>query len=184
MARSLASILGLADKAAERQLATWQAVLNAALSAPVLSMASWRVNEAPWPLPGSPVALVVQYRASGTTWTTVAALAQNGQRIYSTQTNVTAHVGGGQANATQLAAEFCVVATVASSADSVVLPATMQGLRVRVTNRGASTLALFPPLNSAINGGSVNASYSLAANKSADCWAVSATQWEAVTLSR
>lgn len=64
----------------------------------------------------------------------------------SVETGITAHANGGQANATQLSAAVNVIATVASGADSVKLPAITAddvGLEVEVINDGANAAQVF-----------------------------------------
>ena len=54
------------------------------------------------------------------------------------QIGITAHAGGGQANATPLTGMFCSVDTVASASDSVILPGAVPGSFVFVLNNQAS----------------------------------------------
>lgn len=63
--------------------------------------------------------------------------------LTSTQSGVTARAGGGQTNATRLTASQIVVATVASAADSVRLPAAQRGAIVFMRNNGANSMQVF-----------------------------------------
>lgn len=56
---------------------------------------------------------------------------------------LTAHAGGGQANATPLSKELNRVSTVATAGDSVVLPASAPGLTIIVINNGANSCQVF-----------------------------------------
>jgi hypothetical protein len=56
---------------------------------------------------------------------------------------IVAHAGGGQANATLLAAELNRVTTVANPGDSVKLPVSSPGLTIVVTNHGANLMQVF-----------------------------------------
>lgn len=62
----------------------------------------------------------------------------------------TAFAGGGQANATPLKYGINRVGTVATNADSVMLPPAIPGSIVRVANDGASTLQVFGQLTETI----------------------------------
>jgi hypothetical protein len=56
---------------------------------------------------------------------------------------IIANPGGGQANATQLAAELNRITTVATAGDSVKMPASAPGLTIVVTNHGANPMQVF-----------------------------------------
>ena len=58
--------------------------------------------------------------------------------IGSKQVDITALVGGAKAGATQLNAAICVVDTVASDGDSVLLPLGYAGLQVLIVNNDAA----------------------------------------------
>lgn len=73
---------------------------------------------------------------------------------YSVETGITAAADGSQASAPELTSHVNVVAVSAGAADSVRLPAWSRGLLIEVWNKGASTVAVFPPTDGAINGGS------------------------------
>lgn len=64
--------------------------------------------------------------------------------IVSSQDGITAHAGGGQANAFQLVAVVNRVTTVATDGDSVKLPPAIAGSSVVVDNDGANSLAVWP----------------------------------------
>ncbi len=61
-----------------------------------------------------------------------------------TANGLTAFATGGQGSATALTADFNVVATCATAADSVKLPVGTAGMAIWVFNRGAANLAVFP----------------------------------------
>lgn len=71
---------------------------------------------------------------------------------------ITAFAGGGQANATQLAAQTNRVTVVATRGDSVKLQAATPGLEVTVINDGANPVAVFPATGDLINGQAANIS--------------------------
>lgn len=59
------------------------------------------------------------------------------------QDTITAHAGGGQASATPITTQTSRVTTVATSGDSVVLPASAAGLELIVINHGANPMQVF-----------------------------------------
>jgi hypothetical protein len=61
----------------------------------------------------------------------------------SVQAGITAFAGGGQASATQLAAQTVHVGTVATAGDSVKLPASAPGLELMVINKGANAMQVY-----------------------------------------
>jgi len=71
------------------------------------------------------------------------------------QDNITAHAGGGQANAVPITGPYMRVTTVATAADSVVMPPAVRGMIVTVVNDdptvGGKSLNIFPA--SAAQGG-------------------------------
>lgn len=73
-------------------------------------------------------------------------------------TGLTALAGGGATGATALKNGINVIATCATAADSVILPAYCAGGEVvTVRNNGAAAAAVFPPTGGTINGGSTDA---------------------------
>lgn len=98
-----------------------------------------------------------------------------------TVTSLTAHSGGGQGSATQLAGGFNEVTTVAVAADSVKLPAAAAGSFVVVKNDGANAMDVFPATGDTINDGSANAAVSIGAGVVASFRAVNTTDWESDT---
>lgn len=87
--------------------------------------------------------------------------------LYSNLQNITAHAGGGQPNATGLAIGINVVTTVATTADSVVLPDDVLGNTVIVHNVGANACNIFPFLGDYINSLAINTAISLPAGSRA-----------------
>lgn len=90
--------------------------------------------------------------------------------LHSVSDGLVARAGGGQALATVLPSEYNLIATTATAADSVLLPVANTstiGKTVIVKNNGVAAAAVFPTLGQTINGGSANASVSLAAGATA-----------------
>lgn len=84
--------------------------------------------------------------------------------LESTTDAIVARAGGGQGLATPLTAKFNRVATVATTADSVLLPAALAGMAVRVRNDGANAMNVYPQNNGdIINALAVNTAFSQAA---------------------
>jgi hypothetical protein len=94
----------------------------------------------------------------------------------STATGITAHAGGGQASATQIAAMMNNITTVATTNDSVVLPASAVGLQITVANNGTQTAAIFCPVGSTMNG-VANGSVTLAAGSVGIYFCVAPLVW-------
>lgn len=69
----------------------------------------------------------------------------------SSQDNVVAHAGGGQAGAVPLVKEVVRVSTVATAGDSVRLPAATAGLQIFVQNDGLNSLDVFPEVGESID---------------------------------
>ena len=95
-------------------------------------------------------------------------------------TGLTAFAGGGQANATALTGNINRITTCATTNDSVKLPLGTVGRRQTLYNGGASTAAVFPQTGESINSGAVNASFSVAATKSAAFECVATGLWNAL----
>jgi hypothetical protein len=74
---------------------------------------------------------------------------------------ITAFAGGGQGSATALTKYLNQVATVATSGDSVKLPAALAGSEIVVINDGASSMNIFPSTGETIDAGAANAAYAL-----------------------
>lgn len=96
----------------------------------------------------------------------------------SAKDNITARAGGGQGSATALPAMLNRIVTVASAADSVILPASAPGQNITVTNAHATNaVAVFPLGADQINALGASASFSLAATKTAEFLCHTAGQW-------
>lgn len=79
---------------------------------------------------------------------------------------LTAKAGGGQSGATLCTADVNRVTTVATAADSVLLPAALPGVEVTVINAAAAnSMNVFPATGDAINALSANTALAVAANK-------------------
>jgi len=96
----------------------------------------------------------------------------------STHTGITAHAGGGQANAVPLTAAFNRVTTVATGGDSVRLPVARVGATVAVFNRGAASMNVFPATGQSINALSANTALAVAAGASARFVCVAPGIWD------
>lgn len=104
---------------------------------------------------------------SATSYHTGLVMVGNGSYIIKSTANaLTAFAGGGQANATALPAQVNRVTTVATAADSVVLPTAVAGQEITVINAAAANaMNVFPLSGQSINALSANAAFSVAANK-------------------
>lgn len=68
---------------------------------------------------------------------------------FNAQYGIVAHAGGGNANATPLTGWMNTITTVATAADSVMLPPGYAGMEVIVVNNGANSCQVFGFMNTA-----------------------------------
>lgn len=101
---------------------------------------------------------------------------------YVTSTDsLVAHAGGGQASATVCPSTMNRFITVATAADSAVLPASVAGMQIKVTNAAASnSMNVFPATGEAINALGANAAFALAAGKTVEFNCHTAGQWHSI----
>lgn len=112
---------------------------------------------------------------------TFAGLTVSGYFFDSAANALTAHVGGGQGSALQLAKGINRVTTVASAADSVKLPAAVAGMHVIVINAAASNaMDVFPATGEVINALSANTAISVVANKTIAFWCAVTGTWNSI----
>lgn len=103
------------------------------------------------------------------------------QYIYRSCANgITALAGGGQTGATNLTGALNRVTTVATAADSVMLPTAKAGMSIFVKNTAANSLNVFPASGDAINALAANAAYALATVKAAFFVCVVDGTWDTV----
>ncbi len=78
------------------------------------------------------------------------------------QSGITAHAGGTQAAAVQLNGTNNVVTITATNGDSVKMPnLTATNVEILVANKGTATLSVYPQKGGNINGGAVDAAFSI-----------------------
>ena len=82
--------------------------------------------------------------------------------------SITAHAGGGQANATPISTAMTLIAISACAGDSVMLPPAMGGQALCISNGGAASSQIFTAsgLGGTINGIAGTTGIALAAGKS------------------
>lgn len=90
--------------------------------------------------------------ANGQTPQTVAIPLDVSSTYIKNATGITAHAGGGKTSATTLGYGLSNVTTVASAADSVLLPAALPGALAVLVNNGASSMQVFGQGTDTING--------------------------------
>lgn len=91
---------------------------------------------------------------------------------------VTATAGGGKATAKALTAAINVVGTVATAADSVLLPAALPGLCLWVKNAGANSMQVFGQGTDTINAVATGTGVAQAAGLSAMYVCAEAGKWD------
>jgi hypothetical protein len=92
-------------------------------------------------------------------------------------TGITAYAGGGQANATLLSKGYNVIATVATTADSVKLPTAEAGLKVTIANQGANSADVFPNVSDKIGTLAIDTAQALAADATLVLYAIDNVTW-------
>lgn len=99
----------------------------------------------------------------------------------SSTNNITAHAGGGQGSAVPLTTVISRVTTVATAADSVVLPVSATGMVLTVSNAAAAnSMNVFPAGAEQINALGASAAFAVAAGKTAQFSCAAAGQWHAL----
>jgi hypothetical protein len=126
---------------------------------------------------------------SGGSQTTVAAhlrtptfgdVTVTGKLFRSATNGITAHAGGGRSSAVALTTGINRVSTVATDADSVVLPTAAAGLQITVSNAGGHALQVFAAGSDTIDGTAGSTGISLASGKTAIFSSAAATFWHTV----
>lgn len=104
-------------------------------------------------------------------------------QTFSAIDGIVARAGGGQGSATPLTAMMNRVATVASANDSVLLPVSVAGQDITVTNAAAAnSLNVFPQGTDVINSLAASAAFALGAGKSAQFVCYTPGQWHTIPL--
>jgi hypothetical protein len=106
------------------------------------------------------------------------------------QNGLTALAGGGQAGATPITKTFSRFTTVATTADSAVLPTASPCLSFTIKNAGANSMNVFPnpvsnlgvwnPAADQINAAGANAPFALAAGKMAVLVCMASGFWDVI----
>lgn len=99
---------------------------------------------------------------------------------FSNEDGKTALAGGGQTGATAITKSISRFTTVATAADSSILPAALAGMEITVVNSGAASMNVFPATGEKINGGSANAAFAVANGKTATFFSAVNGQWHAI----
>jgi len=94
--------------------------------------------------------------------------------------SLTAHAGGGQGSATPLTAMMNRVTTVATTADSVILPTGVAGMSIVVINAASNSMNVYPDTGSTIDAGSANAAKAVAGGKTATFFTTVAGAWHSI----
>jgi hypothetical protein len=104
----------------------------------------------------------------------------SGKLYRSTTDALTAHAGGGRSSATALPSAINRVTTVATGADSVVLPTSVAGMQITVINGGANAMQVFAAGSDTINGTAGSTGVSQASGKTAIYSCPVAGAWHSV----
>ena len=94
---------------------------------------------------------------------------------------IVALAGGGQTGATALVNMYNRVTTVATAADSVMLPSAIPGSVLVVVNAAAAnSMNVFPVVGDAINALAVNTAFAVAANKTVEFYCIGLGVWNSL----
>lgn len=104
----------------------------------------------------------------------------SGQEFQSVQEGLTAHAGGGQGSATPITAMVARFTTVATIADSAILPVAVAGLEITVINAASNSMNVFPDVGSTINALGANAAFALAGGKTVTFFTTKAGAWHGI----
>jgi hypothetical protein len=85
-------------------------------------------------------------------------------QVYSSQSGITAHAGGGQGAATPIVASQAQVSVCANAGDSVLMPPSQAGAELTIVNNGAQSCNVFPFTGEQINTAGANTAFALTAN--------------------
>lgn len=96
---------------------------------------------------------------------------------------LTAHAGGGKASALSLSGSMASIATVATIADSVLLPAAKVGATFYLTNDGANSMQVFGRGTDTINNVATGTGVAQAAGVAAHYFCTKAGNWSRVQSS-
>jgi hypothetical protein len=126
----------------------------------------------------APLSADVYIEAAPGAWAVDAGYGSSGQLQTMLSLNgITAHAGGGQASATPLPAMLNRVTTVATIADSVLMPAAVPGLEIMIVNASANSMNVFPAGTDQINALGASAAFAMAAAKVEVLYCVNSGQW-------
>ena len=109
----------------------------------------------------------------------ILALANSGDGTVTT--GITAHAGGGQALATQLAYGYSEITVCATTGDSVKLPVGVVSGKVVVLNDTAKSADVFPSTGGTINDGAANSAVPIAPGNEIIFECIDGTNWETST---
>lgn len=104
----------------------------------------------------------------------------SGFMTVSTVDGLTAHAGGGQGSATLCTAMINRFTTVATIADSGLLPPSARGMNLTVINAATNSMNLFPSGTEQINALGASTAFALAGGKTAELYCATAGQWHAI----
>jgi len=99
------------------------------------------------------------------------------------EASITAHAGGGQANAYQLSKLVNNIAVCASPNDSVKLPTSYAGMWICMSNATANTVQVYPQSGGNIDALGVNNPFNLTTGKKAFFASVGGNYWASISSS-
>lgn len=97
--------------------------------------------------------------------------------LFSATDGLVAHAGGGQGSATPITTQMARFITVATIADSAVLPSAVPGMSYTVSNAAANSMNVFPATGEIINALAANAAFAIAGAKTCEFVCMKTGQW-------
>lgn len=127
-------------------------------------------------LPESPITMI------GNSSSILQNLFVDGNLAISKNLDVVAHAGGGQTNATPVYGEVNIISTCATADDSIKMMPMYGNLSHKKTikNKGVAACNVYPVVGGHIDGGTINAPYSLAAGATKSFFQTTPTDWESI----
>lgn len=101
--------------------------------------------------------------------------------LFSAADGLVAHAGGGQGSALPITTQMARFTTVASAADSAILPSALPGMSYTVSNAAAAnSMNIFPATGEIINALAANAAFALVAAKTVEFVCMKTGQWHTI----
>lgn len=117
-------------------------------------------------------------KANGVVYVNTGSGQQWREDLFSAADGLVAHAGGGQGAALPITTQMARFITVATAADSAILPVSVPGMSYTVSNAAAAnSMNVFPATGEQINIIAVNGAFAVASQKTVEFVCMKAGQW-------